>query len=611
MPAPTPGLRLATVLATLAVAACGGAQDGSKVSAPQASEPIASVADDAAERAHDSAMRAPRAASMTARDAVRLADQATFGATESLLSELRSIGPVAWLSNQLRLDVSRYRSGGDDAIHRNVQVTSFCDQLATGRATCWRDWYSATPLTWDFYRNAVHNPDQLRQRMALALQQLLVVSGVEVHGTYGLRNYQNMLLSNAFGNYRDVLRHVAMSPVMGDYLNNANNDKAAPNENFARELLQLFSIGTCELNTDGELRGGSCTPTYDNNLVRNYAHALTGWTYPAGGITAWGCWPAGLNCVYYGGPMKPAPAFHDDQSRPLLSGRTKPVGSTPASALEVVLDSVMAHPNVAPFIAKRLIQSFVAGDPSPAYVERVAAAFASGRLTVASGTSTSAGLNLPQRSQTGTTTFGTGLRGDLAATVAAILLDPEARGDNPPASNAGRLREPVQLMTGLLRALHGSTDGDALGWWGEALGQPVFSSPTVFNFYPPDYPVAGTPLIGPVFGILNANTGVARLNFMVAMLEWGGAAPAADVPGAIGSRVKLNAFVADASDASRLVDRLSNLAFGGALAAGPRSAVIRAVESWTPSSHPDSWQLSRVHTAAYLVFASPDYQIQR
>ncbi len=118
-----------------------------------------------------------------------------------------------------------------------------------------------------------------------------MVNNFDVEGTYGLRNYHNMLLDNAFGNYRQVLKKVTLSPVMGDFLNNVNNDKDAPNENYARELLQLFSIGTCELNADGTLKGGACTATYSNDTVRAYAYALTGWTYPAGGATAWGCWP--------------------------------------------------------------------------------------------------------------------------------------------------------------------------------------------------------------------------------------------------------------------------------------------------------------------------------
>jgi uncharacterized protein (DUF1800 family) len=531
---------------------------------------------------------------MTQRDAVRLADQATFGATETLLSQMRSQGAAAWVQSQIGSAGSRYTSGNGDAVHTDVQAVFFCDRAQYAGPNCWRDWFSTTPMVWDFYRNAVTQPDQLRQRVAFALQQIVVVSGLEVSGTYGHRNYQNMLLDNAFGNYRQVLKKVALSPVMGDFLNNANNDKAAPNENFARELLQLFSIGTCELNADGTLRGGNCVPTYNNEMVRNYAYALTGWTYPAGGRTTWGCYPQGTHCQYYGGDMVALPARHDGSARPLLSGLSKAANTNAAEALERVLDSLINHPNAAPFIGKQLIQFLVSSNPSPGYVQRVAAAFASGSFA-------SAGR-----------TFGAGQRGDLAATVAAVLLDAEARGDGNASANAGRLRDPAQHFSAVLRAFNGSTDGDALSWWwGDTMRQHIFRAPSVFNFYAPDYPVPGTSLVGPAFGIHNANTALARLNYLVYLFDWNGSAPAAGIPNAVGTRLKIDAFLGDAPDATKLVDRLSNLALGAPLPATQRSAVIRAVEVWNAQSDSQNWQARRVNTAAYLIFGSPNYQIQR
>jgi hypothetical protein len=531
---------------------------------------------------------------MTQADAVRLADQASFGPTEALVAELRTRGAEAWIAAQLQSNVSRYTHGQGDAVHKNVGGAFFCDKAPYAGPNCWRDWFSTTPLVWDFYRNATRQPDQLRQRMAFALQQIVVVSNLEVSGTYGFRNHYNNLLSNALGNYREVLKRTALSPVMGDFLNNANNDKQAPNENFGRELLQLFSIGTCKLNVDGSLLGGTCQSTYDNAMVRNYAYALTGWTYPAGGSTVWGCWPAGSNCQYYGGDMVPVAAFHDNQARPLLSGVSKPANSNATGALELVLDSLMAHPNTAPFISRQLIQALVSSNPSPAYVQRVAGAFNAGRFTGPAGTR-----------------FGAGVRGDLAATAAAILLDAEARGVNAAASS-GRLREPVQMMAGVVRALNGSSDGDALGWWwGEVLRQHVFRPPSVFNFYPPSYPVAGTTLQGPAFGIHNANTALERMNYLTYLLDWGGTAPDANVPDALGTRVVLDGFLADAPDAAKLVDRLSNLALGAPLSAAQRSSVINAVQWWTASTDSANWQRNRVRAAAYLVFGSPSFQVQR
>ena len=580
-PAPWPprALPLSLVAAAL-LAACGGGSGGGSVSADTPSATDLSVS--AIERA-----KPPPPTTTSARDAVRLADQASFGPTEALVTSIRAQGASGWVTAQMGLAASRYTSGGGGEVHQFTTANAdFCD---TRGSNCWRDWSSTQPLVWDFYRNAVGQSDQLRQRVAFALQQIVVVNNLEVSGTYGFRNYYNTLLDNAFGNYRQVLKKVALSPVMGDFLNNVNNDKAAPNENFARELLQLFSIGTCQLNADGTLKGGVCSSTYTNDVVRAYAYALTGWTYPAGGATAWGCWPAGTNCRYYGGDMVPVASRHDTAQRTLLSGTTVAADTLAPAALDKVLDSLMAHPNTAPFIGKQLIQHLVSSNPSPAYVGRVAAAFASGKFQ----------------------TFGTGVPGDLAATVAAVLLDTEARGDTALRS-AGKLREPVQMFAGVLRALNGNTDGDALGWWwGDALREHVFRPPSVFNFYPPDYPVAGTPLVGPTFGIHSANAALERLNYLTYLLSWGGSAPDASIPGAVGTKVDLTAFLTDAADATKLVDRLSVLALGQPLPSVPRTKVIDAVAWWTSGTDASNWQINRVKTAAYLVFASPNFQVLR
>ena len=596
-PAPRPprAMPLSLVAAVL-LAACGGGGGGGGTSTSASADTASAT--DASQSAIERAKPAPPPPApppppppppptVTARDAVRLADQASFGPTEALVASIRAQGVSAWVTAQMGLAGSRYTSGGGGEVHQFTTANAdFCD---TRGSNCWRDWSSTQPLVWDFYRNAVGQGDQLRQRVAFALQQIVVVNNLEVSGTYGFRNYYNSLLDNAFGNYRQVLKKVALSPLMGDFLNNVNNDKAAPNENFARELLQLFSIGTCELNPDGTLKAGVCSSTYTNDVVRAYAYAMTGWTYPAGGATSWGCWPAGTNCRYYGGDMVPVAGLHDTAQRNLLAGITVTAGLAAPAALDKVLDSLMAHPNIAPFIGKQLIQHLVSSNPSPAYVGRVSAAFASGKFQ----------------------TFGSGVPGDLAATVAAVLLDSEARGDTALRS-AGKLREPVQMFAGVLRALNGNTDGDALSWWwGDNLREHVFRPPSVFNFYPPDYPVAGTPLVGPTFGIHSANAALERLNYLTYLLDWGGSAPSASVPGAVGTKVDLSAFLTDAADATKLVDRLSLLALGQPLASVPRTKVIDAVAWWTPSTDATNWQINRVKTAAYLVFASPNFQVLR
>lgn len=580
--------RLAPWMVAAGLAACGGG--GGDAPVQQAQQQALSVSGGGAAAGDVQALAA-------ASDAVRLAHQASFGPSTALVTEIGAQGAAAWVRAQLAAGGSRYSSGGSDGIHRNVGETSFCDlPPQSGNPNCWRDWYSSEPLLWDFYRNALGQPDQLRQRVAFALQQVVVISEVELSGTYGLRNYHNMLLEQAFGNYRDLLRKVTLSPLMGDYLDHVNNDKDAPNENFARELLQLFSLGTCKLNRNGTLQGGACQPTYDNDTVRQYAYALTGWTYPPGGSTEWGCWPEGANCQYYGGDMVAAPALRNTAARRLLSGVNVPAGATAAQALEAVLDSIMGHGNLAPFVAQRLIQHLVLSNPSPAYVDRVAQAFLAGRYTPADGGAA----------------IGTGSKGDLAATVAAVLLDAEARSERVARRSGGALRPPVLLFTGVLRALDGHTDGEPLGWWwGDTLRQHVFRPPSVFSFYPPQYPVAGTSLVGPEFGIHNVNTALERLNYLTYLLDWGGSEPSDDIPGATGTGVALDRWVAMADNAGALVDALSQLVIGKRLPLGPRAQVVNAVAWWTRDRDPDNWRLNRARTAAYLVLASPEYQVTR
>lgn len=527
-------------------------------------------------------------------DAVRLANQATFGPSETLVAEIRKKGRRSWVVEQLGLSESAYVLGGNGAIHQNTSAGEFCDLPAQAAAkangTCWRDWYTERPLAWDFYRNAIGKKDQLRQRVALALSQIAVVSANTINATYGLRNYQNRLLELSFGNYRDVLRAVALSPVMGDYLNGVNNDKAAPNENFARELLQLFSLGPCQLTAEGELANNRCDPVYDNTQVRNYAYALTGWTYPAGGSTHWGC-PTGWNCRYYGGDMVSRSAFHDTAQRTLLAGVTVPAGSTAESALDKVLDSLMAHQNIAPFISKQLIQHLVMSNPSAAYVNRVADAFRNGRYRISSSV-----------------TIGTGRKGDLSATVAAILMDIDAQRTAPQSSD-GRLREPAMLIPAVFRALNGVSDGQEIWWWGVMLQQPVFNAPSVFNFFPPDYPVPGTAIVGPAFGVFSANTGLTRLNFLTSVLWWSHAPDTTTPPlpdNTNGQRINITTFEADAADPAVLVDRLSAFLIGQPLPAAGRTKVIEAVSAYNASE-----RTLRVKQAAYLVLASPQFQVLR
>ena len=563
------------------LAGCGGSGEGGSDQAAQGDDT----------RRSGQQVNGEALAGTTHADAVRLAHQATFGPSEALVKDIEAQGAKPWIQAQLGLSVSRYRLGGDDAPDKNTSTTDFCNLPENkGNPNCWRDYFSSEPLLWDFYRNAVRNKDQLRQRVALALAQLLVISNTEVDGTYGLRLYYNNLTIGAVGNYRELLRKVARSPMMGEFLNHVNNDAAAPNENFARELLQLFSIGPCKLNTNGTLVGGSCHATYDNDMVRNYAYALTGWTYPAGGANRWGCWPVGANCHYLGGDMVPASGnLRDTQARKLLSAVTVPAGSNATAALDKVLDSLMAHPNIGPFVARHLIQQLVTSNPSSAYVGRVAQAFNTGLYQ----------------------DIGSSTKGDLSATVAAVLLDTEARRTTP-GVNAGRLREPIQLFTGVIRAIGGDTDGAVFGFWqGENLRQHAFRAPSVFNFYPPDFPVSGTTLVAPAFGIHNASTALNRMNYLTMMFDWGGSDAQGDIPGAVGTHLKYDAWLADAADAGKLVDRISQVAIGANLPEPARGKVVEAVAQFTDKNYPSDWREQRVRRAGWLVLSAPQYQIAR
>jgi len=538
----------------------------------------------------------------TTLDAARLAQQASFGATNALISEIAARGPAKWLAQQMVVGISSHPAMGSSAIDRWTSTTQdWCQgNFAAGTlgfAFCWRDYMTATPIAWSFYKQALTGKDQLRQRVALALTDLMPVSDMEVPGSYGLRDWHQMFRDRAFGNYRDLLREVIFSPVMGEFLNNVNNGKTDPNENFARELLQLFTIGTCQLNHDGSLKGGACQATYDNAMVREYAYALSGWTYPAGGSNA-GCWTVcdgWKNPRYLSGKMVSVPAQHDSAAHTLLSGVSLPAGSSPERAVERVLDSVMNHPNMGPFIARRLIQQFVTSNPSAAYVDAVATAFETG---------TYAG-------------FGYSGRGDLYATIAAVLLHPEARD---PAyitkPGYGRLREPVQTWTAVMRALDARSDGIWWNWaFGDDMHQRPLSPPSVFSFYASDTPLAGTGLVAPAFGIEDEVSSLARNDlFQYASLGTadGVLQPVAPgVTGSTGTLVSHDRWLPSVADSAALVDQFDLLLTSGQLTTAQKTPIVAALDAIDSSSYGTAWQARRVRVAAYLVMMTPQFSIVR
>ena len=426
-----------------------------------------------------------------------------------------------------------------------------------------------------FFLNALHNRDHLRQRVAFALSQMMVASANKINNPSAFVLWQNMFMKDAFGNFLTLLTDVTLSPTMGNYLDMVNNDKpnpaagTAPNENYAREVLQLFSIGLNELNQDGTPQldsSGNPIPTYDQDTVEGFAHVFTGWTYP----TKAGSTARFPNPENYSGPMIPFDDHHDTGSKQLLNGAILPAAGTARGDLTAALLNIFQHPNVGPFVSKQLIQHLIASNPSPQYVGRIAVVFNDN---------------------------GRGVRGDLRSVIRAIYLDPEARrGDDPTQVDAadGRLKEPVQFMMNVIQALNGTGQGDCLASYATTMKQPPFFSPSVFNFFHPDHVIDGTNLLGPEFEILDAGTTINRINFVN---TWVYGTPC-------GTNVaNIAPFVALAGNPTALVDNIASLMMHGNISADMRNTVISTV-----SAIPDTTK--RAKAALYLIGTSSQFQVQ-
>ena len=530
------------------------------------------------------AMCAPLSAAEVRADAVRLLRQASFGPTEAEADRAAAIGAAAWLDQQFALPVTSYPEYDWMPAARPDTCVDDRSRPVRPDSYCARDNYTLFPLQLQFFRDALGAPDQLRQRVAFALSQIMVTSGVDNSRNYAMRHYQQIFRDRAFGNFYDLILAVTLSPVMGDYLDMANNNKTNaaagtdPNENYAREILQLFSVGTYLLNADGTQQldaAGKPRFTYELAEIKGFSRVFTGWTYPSlAGIPA-----RNNNPRNYLGAMRAVEANHEFGTKVLLSGVVAPSGMTMSQDLEFAHRNIFEHPNVGPFIGKQLIQKLVTSDPSPAYVARVTAAFADN---------------------------GAGQRGDLKAVLRAILLDPEARGARKIDPAYGKLVEPVLFMTGIARALNAASDGVVFRLPSAALGQFVFYAPSVFNHYPFDYVVPGTTLLGPEFGIQDSTTAVSRSNFATGLVFSNAIAPDPAVYGATGTTLDLAAYQAVAGDAAALAQRVDRHFMGGAMSAPMRNAIVGAVNAL-----PASDTLNRARTAIWLAVTSPQYQVQR
>ena len=536
-------------------------------------------------------------------DAWRLLNQATFGASQAEVLRVQSLGISGWINDQFTKPISGY----PDTKYNRIQLATSADCTTampgggnypgdSPQARCARDHLTLAGVQRDFFLNAVYGADQLRQRVAWALSQIVVTSAAEQDLSYAhvMSRYQNIMFEEAFGNYEDLLRRVTYNPAMGNYLDMVNNDKTngttrVPNENYAREIMQLFSIGLEELNADGTPlldAQGKPIPTYGQAEIGEFARVFTGYTYssaanPNGPAT-------GKQARYYGHPMIPYPATgttgHDTGAKTLLNGTVLPANQTPQTDVDAAVRNVFMHPNTGPYVGKQLIQRLVTGNPSPAYVGRVAAVFADN---------------------------GAGVRGDLQAVVRAILLDPEARGPSKTAADYGSLKEPVLMATGLLRALSGVTDGSRLEGATNNLGQRPYYAPTVFNYFPPDQTIPGTSVLGPEFAIHTTNSAVARAN-LVYTLVYNGYPADATIPDSPGTRLFLAQFEALATTPAAMVSEINKVLAGGLFPAALEPTIVTAVNAVPISATPTAQQRTdRVRMAVYLMASSYDYQVQR
>jgi uncharacterized protein (DUF1800 family) len=420
------------------------------------------------------------------------------------------------------------------------------------------------------------------------LSEILVASmtGTDLgNRSYALPAYYDVLVRDAFGNYRQLLEDITLNPAMGSYLDMLQNDKAnasrtrLPNENFARELMQLFTIGLYNLNLDGSLTLSSTgfpIATYNQDAVLGTAAVMTGWTFAQPGVATPLFRPAIQD---WRDPMINIATRHEPAAKTILNGVVIPANQTAAQDLKMTLDTIFNHPNVGPFICRQLIERLVASNPTPGYVYRVASVFNDN---------------------------GQGVRGDLKAVVRAILLDYDARVGFVTAQGAGHEREPVIRVTNLLRAFNATSPSGKYSVRNAyaSLGEEAMHSPTVFNFFGPDYSAPGAiataGLKSPEFEITTDTTVISISNYLRTAI-YTGLGPSSD-------RITLNLTteLTRASDPAGLVDHLNSVLMASGMSSSMRNIMINAVTQ-IPSNNPTE----RVRTAIYLAVNSPEFVVDK
>lgn len=536
-------------------------------------------------------------------EAARFLDQATFGARPQDIARLRLLGYEAWLDEQFNA-----------AISLQVPHLDWISGLPPGQSGVYRSqrveaWLTHAAQLADPSNPLLTHNDQLRQRVSFALSELMVASDSNaalLFQQWGLASYHDLLAQHAFGNYRALLEDVTRHPAMGTFLNMLGNRKPdpvlniRPDENYAREVLQLFSIGLDQLNPDGTpvLVNGQPVPTYNQATVRGFAHVFTGWNWT--GCTAPdynNCGPSNPDDPEWRQLMQAVEAFHDNTSnKQLLSypGVSLPAGVLVAGGnaqqeLSAAMDNIFQHPNVGPFVARHLIQRLVTSNPTPAYVQRVAAAFNNN---------------------------GSGVRGDLKATVKAVLLDVEARfGHQLSPSTFGKLREPIFKLVQVWRlTTPRSVNGriNLITAPSEQLGQSPLSAPSVFNFFKPDYAQPGeirnAGLVSPEFQIATDTLLVSAPN------DWGWrifyfyvGSPysyAQDPDQMLMDYAELSGL---AANPSALVERINLALLSGGMSNFMKQVLITRLSALPMSDG----GLKRVQHALFLTLISPEYSIQK
>ncbi len=523
--------------------------------------------------------------------ASRFLTQATFGPTPTDIDRVQQLGYAAWIEEQLTKTPT---------LHSDYIRTIYADYQGAHTDSSYNasdtdNFIYGNNLMTAFARGAVQGGDQLRQRVAFALSQIMVTSRRDANleqKPLGMADYYDIFVKRAFGNYNDVLNDVALHPCMGRYLSHVGNQKANPainqypDENFSREVMQLFTIGLWELNLDGTRKvngSGQNIPTYTNTEITQMARVMTGLWFSG---HEWG--NGGWNDPDYSTPMTMHAEKHDFGQKTLVHGYVIPArGTTNQDAMQDITDALrnlFNHPNCAPFIGKQLIQFLVTDNPSSAYVLRVATKFENN---------------------------GSGVRGDLGAVIKAILLDEEARDPRYAENNAnyGRLKEPVIRAMSMARAF-GMKNLTNFQWWdwgdffSDARQEPTYS-PSVFNFYRPEYRAAGlltqNNLAGPVFQITDSYSSIAFPNRLWNIIQDG-----FQVYDRYQEPLDLSTDAGLAATPELLVDRLNMLFCGGRMTAATRTIVLNAI-----NQIPAEQTVARARVAAYLTLVSPEGAVMK